>query len=135
MVKYSVESCRADVLEHADRGDRVELLAAEVAVVLQADLDAVGHSPASCDPLPGERGLRLADGDADRPGAVVARGVDRHRAPAAPDVEQPQRRALVQGRACGRSARAWPLAPRSSVGRRSAKRAHEYVIDGPSTRR
>ena len=34
----------ADVLGHPDRGDGVEPLAAEVAIVLQADLDAIGQA-------------------------------------------------------------------------------------------
>ena len=34
----------ADVLGHPDRRDRVELLAADVAVVLQPDLDPIGHA-------------------------------------------------------------------------------------------
>ena len=77
-----------DVLGHADRGHRVERLAAEVAVVLQPDLDAVGE-PGVGHPLAGEGGLRLADRDADDGHVVVRRGVDRHGAPAAPDVEEP----------------------------------------------
>ena len=86
---------RTDVLEHADRGDRVERVLSEVAVVLQADRHlsletGLGHS------LTGQGGLLRADRDPDHLHPVLARRVDRHRAPAAADVEQARARALVQ---------------------------------------
>ncbi len=86
---------RTDVLEHPDRGDRVERLLTEVAVVLQPDRHptlqtGLGHAVA------GERGLLGADRDPDHLHAVLARRVDRHRAPAAADVEQPGAGTLVQ---------------------------------------
>ena len=76
------------VLEHPDGRDGVELLAPEVAVVLQADLDlpvqpGIGH------PSGGLVDLLAAEGDADHPGAVVAGGVDGHRTPTTAHVEQP----------------------------------------------
>ena len=64
-----VDAVRADVLDHADRGDRVEALAADarpqVAVVAYADLDPVlqarlGHAPA--------RELGLGGGQRDAEG-------------------------------------------------------------------
>ena len=82
-----VEPGRAHVLEHADGADGVERSVDDVAVVLHADLDAVGE--------PGlayrrARPLRLTrrQRDADRGRTVLARGVDDHAAPAAADVEQ-----------------------------------------------
>ena len=56
-----VELRRADVLEHADRADRVERTVVDVAVVLDADLDEVGE--------PGSRAARCA---ATRPAAATA---------------------------------------------------------------
>ncbi len=76
-----------DVLGHPDRGDHVELFAGQLAVVLEADLHPVADAGIG-DPLAGELGLRAADRDAHHAGVVMGRGVDRHRAPAAPDVEQ-----------------------------------------------
>ena len=76
----------ADVLDHADRGDRVERLAAHVAVVGDADVDAVGHARL-LRPLPRAGGLRLGERDAGDVDAVRLRGVDGERAPAAADVE------------------------------------------------
>ena len=91
-----VELAVADVLGHADRRDRVELLAGELAIVLQPDLDPIGHT-------------RLGDALAVRSSAWARlmvmpttcaswceRGVDGHRAPAAADVEQPCTGLLVQ---------------------------------------
>ena len=66
-------SCvEADVLEHADRADRVERAVVDVAVVLQADLDPVAE-PGLGDPLRRQLGLALRDGDADRAHPVVPR--------------------------------------------------------------
>ena len=54
-----VEPAQADVLEHADRADRVERPVVDVAVVLHADLDEVGEARLG-DPLRREVGLRVA---------------------------------------------------------------------------
>ena len=76
---------QTDVLEHADRADRVEA-AVDVAVVLHAVLDALDAGV--------RRGLLRVLGlvrrqrDADRLHAVVARRVHDHAAPSAADVEQ-----------------------------------------------
>ena len=75
------------MLEHADRGDGVEGLAAQVAVVHHADL----HLPVEtglADPAGRFVDLLPAQGHPDHPGAVVLGGVDGHRTPAAADVEQ-----------------------------------------------
>ena len=85
----------ADVLEHADGGDGVELLPAEVAVVLQPDLDLLAD-PGRGDPLARQVGLGGADRDADDARAVVRGGVDGHGAPAAAHVQQPHPRGAVQ---------------------------------------
>ena len=82
-----VEPLRAHVLRHPDRRDGVELLAAELAIVLQADLDAVLHAGLG-DALARQGRLGLADRDADDGDLVVGGGVDGHGFPAAPDVEQ-----------------------------------------------
>ncbi len=79
---------RSDVLEHADRRDRVEA-ALHVAVVLQADVDDVVEAGRG-DPLAGQLDLSLRQGHPDDPGAVVAGGVDRKAPPSAADVEQPR---------------------------------------------
>ena len=65
--------------------------------------------PASATRSAGQVGLGLADRDADDGDVVVGGGVDRHRAPAAPDVEQARAGAARRARACGRSGRAWRL--------------------------
>ncbi|MDH6189218.1 hypothetical protein M2168_002250 [Streptomyces sp. CZ24] len=77
----------ADVLGHADGGDRVVGPVPDVAVVLDADLDAVGEALFG-GALAGVGGLFAREGDADDLDAVLAGGVQRHRAPAAADVEQ-----------------------------------------------
>ncbi len=63
----------------------------DVAVVLQPDLHEVpesglGHA------LLGQLRLPLRDRDADAPDPVVGGGVDQHRSPPAPDVEEPHAR-------------------------------------------
>ena len=78
----------ADVLDHADRGDRVERLARDLAVVHDADVDLVGHARRG-GALARELRLRLAQRDPGDVHAVLARGVQRERAPAAADVEHP----------------------------------------------
>ena len=52
-----VDLLLADVLDHADAGDRVERLAVELAVVHDADLDPVGDARA-LGALAGQLGLR-----------------------------------------------------------------------------
>ncbi len=71
------EAGGADVLRHADRGDRVEALVAELPVVLKADVHPVGDAGID-DALAGEVGLSTADGDADDRHVMVERGVDGH---------------------------------------------------------
>ena len=93
--KYCVIRDVPDVLEHPDRGDRVEGLAAEVAVVLQPDLDPVGETRL-LDPPSGQVDLLAAERHADHLRPVVACGVDGHRAPSAADVEEPCARSLVE---------------------------------------
>ena len=44
MLRVDVDLRVADVLDHADAGDRVEALAGEVAVVHHPDLDPVGDA-------------------------------------------------------------------------------------------
>jgi hypothetical protein len=70
-----VDVGRADVLDHADAGDRVERLGVELAIVGHADLDPVLEAALGHPPL-GLGGLRLGQGDADRPHPVVLRRVD-----------------------------------------------------------
>ena len=53
-------------------------------------------TPASAAALAGQVGLGAADRDADHVNVVVEGGVDRHRSPAAADVEQPGARLLRQ---------------------------------------
>ena len=79
---------RADVLDHADARDRVELLAGEVAVVHHPDLDPVADA-GRLGPLARDPRLRLRQGDADDLDAVAGGGVGREAAPAAADVEDP----------------------------------------------
>src|SRR4051812_35317974 len=78
----------ADVLDHPDRGDRVEVLTPELAIVLNANLDLVAD-PGVEDPLPRQLRLRLGQGDPDRLDAVLLRRVDDEAGPAAADVEHP----------------------------------------------
>lgn len=75
-----------DVLEHADAGDAVEL-AGQVAVVLDADLDLVLQA-GGAHALGGEVVLVLRQGHAQAARAVLLRGAQHQRAPAAADVEQ-----------------------------------------------
>ena len=60
---YASMLTRADVLDHADRGDRVERLAGELAVVHDADVDR-SPTPASAARCARELGLRLGERDA-----------------------------------------------------------------------
>ena len=121
------------MLEHADRRDGVECLAAKVAVVLQADLD-----PVSTPPPGGPLGGTVACDGLSVMATTLApysRGrVDRHRPPPAPHVEQTPAAASAtpsfrQTRSCfERCAISKEVSPVS-------KRAQEYVIAGPSTSR
>ena len=70
-----VDVRRADVLDHADRGDRVERLAGDLAVVHDADVDLVGDARRR-GALARQRGLRLAQRDPGDVDAVLAGGVD-----------------------------------------------------------
>ena len=76
-----------DVLGQPDRGDGVEALLGDVAVVAVADLDEVGEAPAR-DLLLGPQRLVAREGHAEGLHAVVLGGVHRHLAPPAADVEQ-----------------------------------------------
>src|SRR6185369_18008135 len=78
----------ADVFEHADRGDAVELSvlaasAAEVAVIDELELDRQSGAA-----LPPEFRLGARDRDPDATRAVMLGGVAHQAAPAATDVEQ-----------------------------------------------
>ena len=74
------------MLDHADRGDRVELLAAQLAVVHDPDLDLVSDAVVAR-ALPRPLGLRLAERDPGHVHAVALRRLDGERAPATADVE------------------------------------------------
>ncbi len=74
------------MLEHADAGDAVEG-AGGVAVILQADLDAVGQARLP-DAFRRQVELVLRQRDADAARAELLRRTDHQRAPAAADVEQ-----------------------------------------------
>ena len=76
------------MLAHLQRDDRVVRAVADVAVVLQPDVDPVGE-PLVGRALRGERLLLARERDAGDVHAVVLGGVQRQRAPAAADVEQP----------------------------------------------
>ena len=123
---------QADVLEHADRADRVVGPVVDVAVVLVPDLDLVGQ-PGLGDPLLGQLGLALRERDADR---FAHRGARRRAAACRPS------RSRCRAGAC--RARAPSLrqissclfaCASSSVCDGSVHTAHEYVIEGPSTSR
>ena len=60
--RVDVDLGLADVLDHADAGDRVEALAGQVAVVHDADLDPVGDARGLLGPLPRSFGLRRRRG-------------------------------------------------------------------------
>ena len=96
----------ADVLGQADRADRVQAGLRHVPVIQVPDLGEPGQA------RPLDRGLRprgLLGGQrhAERPGAVLARRVQHHAAPAAADVEQPH--AARAARACAQPGRTcWP---------------------------
>ena len=76
---------QADVLEHADGDDVVEL-ALDLAVVLEAEAHPVGEAGGG-GALGGDPVLLAREGDAGDVGAGDAGEVERHAAPAAADVE------------------------------------------------
>ena len=75
------------MLEHSDRADGVKGTVSDVSKVLEAKLHEVSHTRTSS-PLGGIALLLLGQGHAHDPAAVVASGVDRHRAPATADIEE-----------------------------------------------
>jgi hypothetical protein len=87
-LRVAVEMCRADVLDHADARDLVEGLVVQLAVVGDADLDAI-IEPGLAHALARELRLRLGQRDAGDLDAMALGRVDRERAPAAADVEEP----------------------------------------------
>ena len=123
--KYSAGLRGADVLEHADRRDRVERRLSQLAVVLQADLDPVGDAG-------GLDALR------ERAAPARVRASRRRRArrsgarhgspstPAAADVEQPH--AGPRARASGRSASCLASCASSRVMSGCGQKAQEYVM-------
>ena len=84
-----------DVLEHADRRNSFERLAANVAVVLDADIDLIRQSRLRY-ALSRQVGLSSAEGHPDHLRVVVGRGVKGHRSPPAANVEEPRAGALVE---------------------------------------
>lgn len=78
----------ADVLDHADRADRVERAIQDVAVVLDAEGDPVAQ-PGPAGGCSGVRHLRFGQGDPDHVNAVPRRGVQGHPAPPAAQVRAP----------------------------------------------
>ena len=106
-----LELRQPDVLEHADRADRVERPVVDVAVVLQPHFDAVGDTRFR-DALLREFGLALRHRDAHGVHAVFAGRVQQHATPTATDVEEPH--AGLRARACGTRVRVWwPARPRA----------------------
>lgn len=87
--------CGAHVFGHADGGDGVVGPVGDVAVVLHPDLDPVGEALPG-DALAGVRRLFLREGHADHAHAELAGRVDRHRTPAAADVEESLPRRQLQ---------------------------------------
>src|SRR4051794_37880129 len=76
----------ADVLDHADAGDRIEALTADLALVLDADVHLVGHTRFGSTPAR-DPSLRLRQRDAGDVDVVLLRGMDHPAAPAAAHVE------------------------------------------------
>ena len=68
--------------------DRVEAGLADLAVVLVADLGAVGRHRRASMPPAGPAACVAGQGDAERRDAVLAHRVTHHPAPAAADVQQ-----------------------------------------------
>ena len=113
------------------RTDGVERTVVDVAVVLQPDVHLAGQ-PGLLDPLDAGLDLARRHGHPNDLDAVVLRGVQGHRPPAAADVQEPHARAegqlLAHQLELGLLGRLSP-----TVG--SSQTAHEYVIDGPSISR
>ena len=86
---------RSDVLEHADGRHDVERLTVQLAVVPEPDLDAIGQ-PGGVDAVARRGCLLGADRHPDGRRAVVGGRMHHQRAPPAPDVEHPLRRALAR---------------------------------------
>src|SRR3954447_11041452 len=70
LLRVDVDLVLADVLDHADAGDRVELLALQLAVVLDANVDLVADALGSC-ALARDLRLRLRKRDAGDIDAVL----------------------------------------------------------------
>ena len=83
------------MLAHLDRRGDVVRAVVDVAVVLQPDVDLVVQAAVG-DALLHELELLLRQRDAGDAGAAVLGGVQRERAPPAPDVEQPRARLHVE---------------------------------------
>jgi len=82
------QTLRADVLEHADRGDRVVRAVVDVPLVLEPDGDAIGHAGFGHTFLR-ELGLPRRERHAHHARAVVGGRVDGQRPPPAPHVQHP----------------------------------------------
>ena len=83
------------MLDHADAGDRVERVLAQVAIVEITQLDLVGE-PGSGDALATQLDLGGGDGDAQDVDAILARRMNREAAPSAADVEDPHARLQIE---------------------------------------
>ena len=128
--RVEVDPLGADVLDHADAGDRVEALAGEVAVVHDADLDPVGDAGLARR----ARGRRAACGsESVMPTTSTpwrSGGVDRRSCPSR-SRRRARARPALQRRASCRPARASPPAPP----RASSPRARRSRSCRSSTRR
>ena len=83
--EIGVEIADADMFQHADRDDAVEMLA-DFTIILQAEIDMLGELPFGEAAL-GGRELFLRQGDAGHLGAAEIGEIERKAAPAAADVE------------------------------------------------
>ena len=130
-----VDAVGADVLDHADAGDRVVGLGGQLPVIHDPDLDAVGHARLLGAPAR-ELRLRLRQRDAGDRHPVLAGDVDREAAPAAADVEHAFPRAELELR--GRELELGPLRrlearavareERAAVGHRRVEEEREEVV-------
>src|SRR4051812_4615119 len=93
-----VDALLADVLDHADAGDRVEPLTADLTVVLDANVDLVGNAGFG-GTLTRDPGLWLRQRDAGDVDVVLLRRVDDPAAPAAAYVEYALPRLQIELRA------------------------------------
>ena len=108
LARIDVDLVVADVLDHPDRADRVELLALQLAIVGDADLDAVGQAGVGDAPA-GQLGLLDGERDSDE---RSRRDGARRGSPCCPS--RSRRRAAGRprsARAWSRSARAWSAEP------------------------